>query len=109
MRPGQRSTSDASPMGRSSSTGALSISWVYSSNSASSPSQDGFPSRSSRDDPSVLVGGPSLDARGLSCVSALGVGWGGRIRTFDLLIQSQAPYHLATPQRPHAQIERLTR
>ena len=29
----------------------------------------------------------------------LGVGWGGRIRTFDLLIQSQAPYHLATPQR----------
>lgn len=27
------------------------------------------------------------------------VGWGGRIRTFDLLIQSQAPYRLATPQR----------
>ena len=25
-------------------------------------------------------------------------GWGGRIRTFDLLIQSQAPYRLATPQ-----------
>jgi hypothetical protein len=27
------------------------------------------------------------------------IGWGGRIRTFDLLIQSQAPYRLATPQR----------
>jgi hypothetical protein len=26
-------------------------------------------------------------------------GWGGRIRTFDLLIQSQAPYRLATPHR----------
>ena len=25
-------------------------------------------------------------------------GWGGRIRTFGLLIQSQAPYRLATPQ-----------
>ena len=25
-------------------------------------------------------------------------GWGGRIRTLDLLIQSQAPYRLATPQ-----------
>jgi hypothetical protein len=24
-------------------------------------------------------------------------GWGGRIRTSDYLIQSQAPYHLATP------------
>ena len=27
------------------------------------------------------------------------IGWGGRIRTFGLLIQSQAPYRLATPQR----------
>src|SRR5262249_39217421 len=27
------------------------------------------------------------------------IGWGGRIRTTDLLIQSQAPYRLATPQR----------
>src|SRR3972149_1924954 len=27
-----------------------------------------------------------------------GVGWRGRIRTFDLLIQSQAPYRLATRQ-----------
>ncbi len=26
------------------------------------------------------------------------VGWGGRIRTFGLLIQNQAPYRLATPQ-----------
>ena len=26
------------------------------------------------------------------------LGWGGRIRTYDLLIQSQLPYHLATPQ-----------
>ncbi len=26
-------------------------------------------------------------------------GWGERIRTFDYLIQSQAPYRLATPQR----------
>ncbi len=25
------------------------------------------------------------------------IGWGGRIRIFDLLIQSQAPYRLATP------------
>gem|GEM_PF-5679434 len=25
-------------------------------------------------------------------------GWGGRIRTYDLLSQNQAPYHLATPQ-----------
>jgi hypothetical protein len=28
----------------------------------------------------------------------LRVGWRGRIRTFDLLIQSQAPYRLATRQ-----------
>ena len=27
-----------------------------------------------------------------------GAGWRGRIRTFDLLIQSQAPYRLATRQ-----------
>ena len=27
------------------------------------------------------------------------VGWGERIRTSDWLIQSQLPYHLATPQR----------
>src|ERR1700733_11236855 len=27
------------------------------------------------------------------------VGWGGRIRTSDWLIQNQLPYHLATPQR----------
>ncbi len=27
------------------------------------------------------------------------IGWGGRIRTHDLLSQNQAPYHLATPQR----------
>src|ERR1700676_3913650 len=26
------------------------------------------------------------------------VGWGGRIRTSDWLIQNQLPYHLATPQ-----------
>ena len=25
------------------------------------------------------------------------IGWGGRIRTFDLLLQRQAPYRLATP------------
>ena len=31
--------------------------------------------------------------------SEANAGWGGRIRTFDLLIQSQAPYRLATPQR----------
>src|SRR6478672_6550139 len=29
---------------------------------------------------------------------ASGFGWRGRIRTFDLLIQSQAPYRLATRQ-----------
>ena len=28
-----------------------------------------------------------------------GFGWRGRTRTFNLLIQSQAPYHLATRQR----------
>ena len=28
----------------------------------------------------------------------VGIGWRGRIRTFDLLIQSQAPYRLATRQ-----------
>ena len=27
------------------------------------------------------------------------IGWGERIRTSDWLIQSQLPYHLATPQR----------
>ena len=26
-------------------------------------------------------------------------GWGGRARTFNPLIQSQVPYHSATPQR----------
>ena len=36
-------------------------------------------------------------------------GWGGRIRTFGLLIQSQAPYRLATPQWVYAQMERRTR
>ena len=24
------------------------------------------------------------------------LGWDGRIRTYDLLVQSEAPYHLAT-------------
>jgi hypothetical protein len=38
----------------------------------------------------------AADTRRCKCC---GVGWGGRIRTFDLLIQSQAPYRLATPQR----------
>ena len=28
------------------------------------------------------------------------IGWGGRIRTFDLLLQRQAPYRLATPHCP---------
>lgn len=28
-----------------------------------------------------------------------GVGWGGRSRTCNLLVQSELPYHLATPQR----------
>jgi hypothetical protein len=27
------------------------------------------------------------------------LGWGGRIRTYDPLIQNQMPYRLATPQR----------
>src|SRR5947207_705951 len=31
--------------------------------------------------------------------AAIAVGWGGRIRTFDWLIQSQLPYRLATPHR----------
>jgi hypothetical protein len=26
-------------------------------------------------------------------------GWGGRIRTYDLLSQNQAPYRLATPHQ----------
>ncbi len=38
------------------------------------------------------------DPEGISASRAGGHGWGGRIRTFDLLIQSQAPYRLATPQ-----------
>ena len=38
-------------------------------------------------------GGPSRQAP-----RCCGVGWRGRIRTFDLLIQSQAPYRLATRQ-----------
>src|SRR4051794_37806659 len=35
---------------------------------------------------------------GLSRARDVLVGWRGRIRTFDLLIQSQAPYRLATRQ-----------
>jgi hypothetical protein len=35
-------------------------------------------------------------ASAASCV----IGWRGRIRTFNPLIQSQVPYHLATRQRP---------
>ena len=41
--------------------------------------------------------GPPGDAEGP--FRAHRAGWGGRIRTFDLLIQSQAPYRLATPQQ----------
>gem|GEM_PF-5270124 len=32
------------------------------------------------------------------------IGWGGRIRTFDLLLQRQAPYRLATPHR-HSKLQ----
>jgi hypothetical protein len=39
---------------------------------------------------------PSSNPRG--GFTFLDVGWRGRIRTFDLLIQSQAPYRLATRQ-----------
>jgi hypothetical protein len=38
-------------------------------------------------------------AQGLAEVKKSG-GWGGRIRTFNLLIQSQLRYRCATPQRP---------
>ena len=41
--------------------------------------------------PDVVVGSPWTATRGVA-------GWRGRIRTFDLLIQSQAPYRLATRQ-----------
>ena len=48
--------------------------------------------RSSRAKPPDVVSG-------VSCTATRGVaGWRGRIRTFDLLIQSQAPYRLATRQ-----------
>ncbi len=33
-----------------------------------------------------------------------GVGWGGRSRTCNLLVQSELPYHLATPQRARRQL-----
>jgi hypothetical protein len=47
---------------------------------------------------------PGFHARGKSAVSELEMSqkagcWGERIRTSDWLIQSQLPYHLATPQR----------
>ena len=41
--------------------------------------------------PNVVVGSPWAATRWVA-------GWRGRIRTFDLLIQSQAPYRLATRQ-----------
>ena len=41
----------------------------------------------------TTIGGMGESTKPTSC----GIGWGGRIRTFDLLIQSQAPYRLATP------------
>ena len=41
--------------------------------------------------PDVVVGIGWTATRGVA-------GWRGRIRTFDLLIQSQAPYRLATRQ-----------
>ncbi len=40
----------------------------------------------------------ALAARNRSTAHILCIGWRGRIRTFDLLIQSQAPYRLATRQ-----------
>ena len=43
----------------------------------------------------TLESPPARCRRGHSCSD---VGWRGRIRTFDLLIQSQAPYRLATRQ-----------
>ena len=39
---------------------------------------------------------PRIDSGGR--FRAEDAGWGGRIRTFGLLIQNQAPYRLATPQ-----------
>ena len=48
----------------------------------------------SRDAITPTFRGP-LQAPGSHCVR---IGWGGRIRTYDWLIQSQLPYHLATPQ-----------
>jgi hypothetical protein len=41
---------------------------------------------------------PDVVLRQSSNSTGCGVGWRGRIRTFDLLIQSQAPYRLATRQ-----------
>ena len=47
-----------------------------------------------------LITDVTHDATHVSPMSRLmTVGWRGRIRTFDLLIQSQAPYRLATRQR----------
>ena len=41
---------------------------------------------------------PDVVLRSSTNSTGCGVGWRGRIRTFDLLIQSQAPYRLATRQ-----------
>ena len=41
---------------------------------------------------------PTGSGPGIGDHNILWFGWRGRIRTFDLLIQSQAPYRLATRQ-----------
>ena len=92
-----------------------------SSTSRRSRSSPSTPGRSSRPTSSSLIDGTGAtndetpaDGRGLkrpadhmcrrcrdSCVAYVAthdIGWRGRIRTFDLLIQSQAPYRLATRQ-----------
>ena len=60
----------------------------------------GYPPQATRPDARIRSDMPdAVSAMGVSWTATRGVaGWRGRIRTFDLLIQSQAPYRLATRQ-----------